>query len=281
MATGGTPTQRPRTSRRDERLLVVDDIAAGYGDRLVLDGVSLTVDPGEIMVVLGGSGSGKSTLLRCIVGLLAPERGQVLIRGRDIDAADNDERTDILRGVGMAFQSAALLNSMTIEQNVALPIIEHWHVDEPTALMLARMRLARVGLERAAEKLPSELSGGMRKRAGLARAIALEPPLLLFDEPSAGLDPITARELDDLIITLKRDHGMGIVAVTHELGSINTIADRAVMLHQGKLIASGTLAEVRASDHPVVQAFFKREVLPEEGRGSLIEALEWRRGGPA
>ncbi len=249
------------------------DLVAGYGDKVILDGVSFSLDAGEIVVVLGGSGSGKSTLLRCIVGLLTPQRGTVLIDGRDMHAAEPAERDDILRGVGMAFQSAALLNSLTCVENVALPIEEHWHLDVPTAHMLARMRLASVGLAEAGDKLPAELSGGMRKRAGLARALALDPKLLLFDEPSAGLDPITARELDDLILKLRDRHKMGVVVVTHELGSINAIADRAVMLSQGKVLASGPLDEVRANPAPEVQAFFKREVLPHDDERSLLDEL--------
>ena len=265
-----------RTGGGNAKLLVVDDIAAGYGDKLVLDGISFTVDPGEILVILGGSGSGKSTALRCIVGLLPPTRGRVLVRGRDVNAASAAERDEILKDIGMAFQNAALLNSMTVAENVALPILEHRRVDVETALMLARLELAKVGLDHAGDKLPSELSGGMRKRAGLARALVLEPHLLLFDEPSAGLDPITARELDELILGLKQRQSMGIVVVTHELGSINVIADRAVMLFEGKLIASGTLAEMKANPDPRVQAFFKRETLPHERHKTLVEELEWR-----
>ena len=259
------------------RLLVVEDLVAGYGDEVVLEGISLAVDPGEILVVLGATGSGKSTLLRCIVGLVAPRSGRVLIRGRDIHAASTDEREEILRDIGLAFQEAALLNSMTTAENIALPIVEHWDVDETTALMLARMRLARVGLARAGNKMPAELSGGMRKRAGIARAIALEPGLLLLDEPSAGLDPITARAIDELILDLKARGDMGIVAVTHELGSINTIADRAVMLARGTVIAAGTLAEVRATPDERVQAFFERRLLPASEHGNLADALEWSR----
>jgi phospholipid/cholesterol/gamma-HCH transport system ATP-binding protein len=255
-------------------VLDVQDVVAGYGDQRVLDGVSVTVERGEIVVVLGGSGSGKSTLLRCIVGLLAPQEGHVLVGGRDVNAAEGRARDAILRDIGMAFQSAALLNSMTVAENVALPIVEHWDVDEPTALMLARMRLARVGLGRAGDKLPNELSGGMRKRAGLARAMALEPSLLLFDEPSAGLDPVTARELDDLILDLKREGTMAIVVVTHELGSINAIADRAIMLAGGRVLASGTLDAVRANPDPLVQAFFNRRTLSERDDPGLLTALE-------
>jgi phospholipid/cholesterol/gamma-HCH transport system ATP-binding protein len=264
------------TATETKPVLVVEDLAAGYGDETVLAGVSFSVRRGEIMVVLGATGSGKSTTLRCIVGLLTPRGGRVLIDGRDINAASEREREDILRGVGLAFQEAALLNSMTTAENVALPIVEHWQVDVETALMLARMRLARVGLGKAGDKMPSELSGGMRKRAGIARAIALEPGLLLLDEPSAGLDPITARAIDELILSLKARGDMGIVAVTHELGSINTIADRAVMLAKGKVIAQGTLDEVKATPDERVRAFFERELLKDEDHGNLVQALEWR-----
>ena len=257
-------------------LLAVEQVVAGYGATTILDGVSLTVSAGEIVVVLGGSGCGKTTLLRCIVGLLPPWGGRVLIEGRDINAAGDAERETILRDVGMAFQGAALLNSMTVEENVALPVIEHWQLDYKTALMVARMRLARVGLGAAAGMMPGELSGGMRKRAGLARALALEPHLLLFDEPSAGLDPVTARELDDLILSLKEQGTMGIVVVSHELASVNVIADRAVMLANGKVLTSGSLDEVRADPDPLVQAFFRREVPPHEARRSILDELEWR-----
>jgi phospholipid/cholesterol/gamma-HCH transport system ATP-binding protein len=256
--------------------LVVEDLVAGYGEQCVLDRVSLTVSAGEILVVLGGSGSGKSTLLRCIVGLLRPWSGRVLVAGRDIVRADTAEREAILRDVGMSFQGAALLNSMTVGENVAFPIVEHLGVAHDTALMMARMHLARVGLGGAANKLPSELSGGMRKRAGVARALALEPSLLLFDEPSAGLDPITGRELDDLILTLRAEGRMGIVVVTHELGSINAIADHALMLSHGRVLASGTLAEMHADPAPEIQAFFRRETLPDGKQESVLAALEGR-----
>ena len=256
--------------------LLIEDLVAGYGEQIVLDGVSLTAARGEILVVLGATGSGKSTLLRCVVGLLAPLRGRVLVRGRDVNAASGRAREEILRDVGLAFQDAALLNSLTTAENVALPIVEHWDVDEPTALMLARLRLASVGLAGAGEKMPGELSGGMRKRAGIARAIALEPGLLLLDEPTAGLDPTTARAVDELILGFKARGDMAIVAVTHELGSINTIADRAMMLAKGSVIAAGSLAEVRADPDGRVQAFFQRKLLPAAAGRSLADELAWR-----
>jgi phospholipid/cholesterol/gamma-HCH transport system ATP-binding protein len=257
-------------------LLEVDSVSAAYGDQAVLEDVSLTVREGEILVVLGATGSGKSSLLRCIVGLLTPFRGTVRIQGRDVHAASDAEREEILRDVGLAFQEAALLNSMTTVENVALPIMEHWRVEDDTALMLARMRLARVGLAGAGEKLPAELSGGMRKRAGIARAIALEPSLLLLDEPTSGLDPTTARAIDELVLRLRERSGMGIVAVSHELGSINTIADRAVMLAHGRVIAAGPIADVRSDPDPRVRAFFERALVTGEQQRSLGDELEWR-----
>jgi phospholipid/cholesterol/gamma-HCH transport system ATP-binding protein len=257
-------------------LLEVEDLQAAYADQIVLEDVSFAVRPGEIVVVLGATGSGKSSLLRCIVGLLAPLRGRVRIRGRDVHAASEVEREEILRDVGLAFQEAALLNSMTTAENVALPITEHWRIEEETALMLARMRLARVGLAGAGAKLPSELSGGMRKRAGIARAIALEPSLLLLDEATSGLDPTTARAIDELVLDLRARTGMGIVAVSHDVGSINTIADRAVMLAHGHVISTGSLEEVRGDPDPRVRAFFERALVAGEVRRSLGDELEWR-----
>ncbi len=261
-------------TRSPEPLLSVEDLSAGYGDQIVLDGVSLGLERGEILVVIGPTGSGKSTVLRCIVGLVTPSRGRVRIRGRDIHAAEDEEREQILQDVGMAFQEAALLNSMTTVENVAFPIMEHWGVEEETALMLARLHLSHVGLAGAGRKLPSELSGGMRKRAGIARAMALEPSLLVLDEPTSGLDPTTAREIDELVLRLKARGDMGILAVSHELGSINTIADRVVMLYDGRIIASGTLPEVRDSDDPRVQAFFGRALVEGEAARSLADLLE-------
>jgi phospholipid/cholesterol/gamma-HCH transport system ATP-binding protein len=178
-----------------------------------------------------------------------------------------------LRNVGMSFQGGALFNSMTLEENIALPIIEHAHADRATARILARMKLALVGLERSARLLPSELSGGMKKRAAVARALALDPTLLLFDELSAGLDPVTARELDELILRLKAQFDVAILIVTHELSSIQMIADQAIMLHAGKVLAAGTLDEVRSLDHPHVRAFFDRRPRSTMVQRGLLEAL--------
>jgi len=251
----------------------VENLVARYGNRTILDGVSCSARRGEITVILGESGSGKTTLLRHIVGLLTPAAGRVFIAGRDLHSASEEEQEVILRNVGMSFQGSALFNSMTLEENIALPITEHLQADHETARTLARMKLALVGLERAAHLVPSEISGGMKKRAAVARALALDPTLLLFDELSAGLDPVTARELDELVLRLKAQFDMAIMVVTHELSSIQMIADQAVMLHGGKVIAAGMLEEVRSLDHPQVRAFFDRRPRPTTVQRGLLEAL--------
>jgi phospholipid/cholesterol/gamma-HCH transport system ATP-binding protein len=251
----------------------VENLVARYGNRTVLDDVSLTAYRGEITVVLGSSGCGKSTLLRHIVGLLTPVSGRVLIDGQDFHRASEDEQEAILRNIGMSFQAGALFNSMTLEENIALPIIEHAGADSTTARTLARMKLALVGLEHAAHLLPSEISGGMKKRAAVARALALDPQLLLFDELSAGLDPVTARELDELVLRLKAQLGVAIIVVTHELSSIQMIADQAVMLHAGKVIAAGPLEQVQNMDQPQVRAFFDRRPRQATVQQGLLDTL--------
>lgn len=258
---------------QEQPYVQVENLVARYGNRTILDDVSCSARRGEITVILGVSGCGKTTLLRHIVGLLTPAAGHVLIDGKDMHLATEEEQEAMLRNIGMSFQGGALFNSLTLEENVALPIIEHTHADQETACTLARMKLALVGLAPAASLLPSEISGGMKKRAAVARALALDPTLLLFDELSAGLDPITARELDELVLRLKAQFDMAILIVTHELGSIQTIADRAVMLHAGKVLAAGTLAEVRDMDHPQVRAFFDRRPRSATVQSGLLDVL--------
>ncbi len=263
----------PHASPSAPPAVQVDGLVAEYDGQAVLDRVSMQAHQGEITVVLGESGCGKTTLLRHIVGLLTPKAGQVFINGRNLHAAGEEERERILRDIGMSFQGGALFSSLTLEENIALPIIEHTQVDRETATLLARMKLSVVGLEHAAQLLPAELSGGMKKRAAVARALALDPGLLLFDELSAGLDPVTARELDELILRLKEHLGMTIVIVTHELGSIQMIADRAVMLDAGRVLAAGPLEEVRQTDHPKIQTFFDRRPRARTLHGDLRDSL--------
>jgi len=259
-----------------EDVIRAENLVVRFGDHMVLDDVSMRLSPGEIVVILGASGCGKTTLLRTLVGLRKPDGGRVMMFGRDLYALDDDERDETLKRIGMLFQSGALFSSLTLEENIALPLIEHRHVAPQVAAVIARMKLALVGLETSALLLPAEISGGMKKRAGLARALALDPEVLLFDEPSAGLDPVTARALDELIIELKRRLGVGMVVVTHELGSIDAIADRAVMLDRARVIAEGTLSDLRAMDNPQVRAYFGRQATrdPDGGSRPIVDLLK-------
>ncbi len=246
----------------DEILIEVRDLRMGYGGRVLLENVSFVVRRGEVFVILGVSGCGKSTLLKHLIGLYSPMAGEIWIEGRDFVRAEGEDRLSILRKFGVMYQMGALFGSMTVLENVRLPL------DEFTALPLlakdwiALTKLKLVGLAEAAGKMPSELSGGMQKRAAIARAMALDPDILFLDEPSAGLDPITSAGLDDLIKRLAGDFGMTFVVVTHELQSICAIADRAIMLDAAfrGVLAEGTPAQLRDSPpHPTVRQFFRRE----------------------
>jgi phospholipid/cholesterol/gamma-HCH transport system ATP-binding protein len=259
--------------------LRIEGLVAAYGERTILDGVDLTVARGEVRVILGGSGSGKSTLLKHAIGLLAPAAGTVRVLGQPLEQLEGPDRVALLKRIGVLFQSGALLGSITVRENVALPLREHTDLPEEVVHELVSLKLAVVELSHAENLLPSELSGGMRKRAALARAMALDPDLLFCDEPSAGLDPLTSAELDDLILRLRDRFGMAIVVVTHELMSIERIADRAIMLSSGKAIADGTLDEVRRTDLPEIRAFFRRTAAGEV-RGAAT-ALDVLRGGAA
>ena len=240
----------------------VRDVVVSYGGRRVLDRVSLEVHRGETMVLLGGSGSGKSTLLRQIIGLERPESGQILINGVDLARCKPRELKRVRRSIGVAFQNSALFNSMSVEDNIALPLREHTRLAESTIRLMTWLKLAVVGLADAGKLSPQALSGGMKKRAAVARALALDPEVLVFDEPSAGLDPIVAAELDELILALKRAFSMTVVVVTHEMASAFRIADRMAMLYKGSLIAVGTKEEFQASTHPRIRQFLDR--VPDE-----------------
>lgn len=242
----------------NEPVISVRDVVVSYGGRRILDGVNLEVTRGEIMVLLGGSGSGKSTLLRQIIGLEQPHAGRVLVNGIDAAPSAKGELKKIRRSIGVAFQNAALFNSMSVEDNVALPLREHTRLAESTIRLMTWMKLSVVGLAAFGKHSPRELSGGMKKRAAVARALALDPEILVFDEPSAGLDPIVAAELDELILALKRAFSMTVVVVTHEMASAFRIADRMAMLYQGSLIAVGSPGELRESKQPRVRQFFDR-----------------------
>ena len=245
-----------------EKAIEVTDLLTHYGDRVILKGISFGIPRGKTTVILGGSGCGKSTLLKHLIGLLKPTSGNILINGKDTTLMTEDEFNEVRKRMGILFQGAALLNSMTLADNVALPIREHTKLEEPTIQIMVRMKLDLVGLSGFEHFYPSQLSGGMKKRAGIARAMALDPEFLFFDEPSAGLDPVTAAGLDELIIKLRNVFKMTIVVVTHELPSIFAIADYVIMLDLGEVLFAGPLDGLRASDHPRIRMFLERK--PEE-----------------
>jgi phospholipid/cholesterol/gamma-HCH transport system ATP-binding protein len=254
----------PPILHADQPILRIDGLTVAYDERFVLQDVSFDVARGEIVVVLGGSGSGKSTLLKHVIGLRRPLAGRVLVDGEDLLGSFGRARLAILRKIGVGYQSGALFGSMTLIDNVALPLEEFTDLPPRAIELAARMKLKLVGLEDAADKMPDELSGGMQKRGAIARAMALDPKILFLDEPSAGLDPITSAELDQLILRLRDTLGTTFVVVSHELASIEAIADRAVML-DGKIKgirAIGRPADLRDHADPEVARFFRREVAP-------------------
>ena len=234
-----------------EPVIQVRDLVKRFGDQIVLDGVNLDVQPGETMVIMGGSGSGKSTLLRCMIGSLVPNLGSVTLLGKRLAKLDEEELNSVRKKFGILFQSGALFNSMTVAENVALPLQEHTELDYNIISIQVKIKLELVGLREHADKYPAQISGGMKKRAGLARALSLDPKVLFYDEPSAGLDPVTSAEIDRLIIDLSKKLGVTSVVVTHEMGSAFSIADRMAMLDKGKmLMIAGRDAYELLRDHP-------------------------------
>src|SRR5437868_12463313 len=233
----------------------VDAVTKIYAGRVILDAIKLDVRQGETLVILGGSGSGKSTLLRLMIGNVRPDGGDVIGFGKSLMNMTEKELDAYRKSIGVLFQSGALFNSMSVADNVGLPLREHTDLAEPTIDIMVKIKLELVGLREHADKMPSELSGGMKKRAGLARAIALDPKILFYDEPSAGLDPVTSAEIDQLIIDLNKKLGVTSVVVTHEMDSAFRIADRMVLLDRGKFIVSGTADEMRNSADPLVRQF--------------------------
>jgi len=241
-------------------VLEIRNVVKRFGDRTILDGINFDVREGETLVIMGGSGGGKSTLLRCLIGLLSPEEGNILIFGKDIAQANEDVRNDIRKSFGMLFQGSALFNSLTVGENVALPLKEHTELDKEIIDIIIKVKLELVGLTGFESLKPFEISGGMKKRVALARAIALDPKIVFYDEPGAGLDPITAVVIDHLIMDLSKKLKMTSVVVTHEMKSAFRIADRMIVLKQGKVIAEGPPEEVKNSDNPYVKQFINGEL---------------------
>ncbi|NMC32255.1 MAG: ABC transporter ATP-binding protein [Veillonellaceae bacterium] len=250
-------------------MLELKNVSMSFQDRRILDDVSLQVQRGEILVVIGPSGSGKSTLLRLMIGLLKPDSGQIWVDGREISHLDEDELNQIRRNMGMVFQYSALFDSMTVGENVAFGIRQHTKMPEEEILRVIRRTLRMVGLMGRENAMPSELSGGMKKRVSLARAIALNPTIVLYDEPTSGLDPVMSATINRLIMSTRRILGVTAVVVTHDMESAFTIADRIAMLYDEKIVAIGTPDEFRQSVNPVVQQFIagvKTSCIPVQRR---------------
>jgi phospholipid/cholesterol/gamma-HCH transport system ATP-binding protein len=237
-------------------VIEIKNLTAKYDDRVILNNISLDIKKGEIFVILGSSGGGKTTLLKHIIGLLRPVSGEISVLGKDILKLELEEFEDVLKKIGVLFQGGALLNSMEVWENVAMPLEQHTKLPESTIRSIVKQKLSLVNLRHAYRLFPSELSGGMKKRVALARAIVMDPEILFFDEPSAGLDPITAAELDDLILDLQRKLGITLVVVTHELESIKRIADRILYLQKGQNIFCGTIEQAKALGNEEIDRFF-------------------------
>jgi phospholipid/cholesterol/gamma-HCH transport system ATP-binding protein len=258
----------------NDAALSVRNLRVRYGDREILHGVTFDVPRGQTLVILGGSGSGKSTLLRTLVGLERPSDGEIWINGQNISKISNEQLDDIRKKMGLSFQGGALFGSMTVGENVALPLREHTHLEESTIGIIVRLKLEQVGLAGFENYNPSQLSGGMKKRAAVARALSMDPEILFFDEPSAGLDPIIAAGIDNLILKLQKAFRMSIVVVTHELASAFLIADRMLLINKGDIIAQGTKEEMQNSTHPRVRQFLDRIAEPEvEGEMDYLQML--------
>src|SRR5258705_8996425 len=264
-----------------EPVVSLRNLRVSYGEREILHGISFDVVRGETLVIRGGSGSGKSTLIRHLVGLEKPSAGEIWIKGRDLAKTSAAEMDEIRTKIGMSFQGGALFGSMTVGENVAFTLRDHTRLEDSTIEIMLRLKLQQVGLEGFEYYAPSQLSGGMKKRAAVARALAMDPEILFFDEPSAGLDPIIAAGIDQLILELKRAFRMTIIVVTHELASAFLIADRMLLIDKGNVVAFGTTEEMRSSTQPRVRQFLDRVAEPEvSGELDYLQMLTAERPRP-
>jgi len=244
-------------SKSNAEPIMIDNLYKRFGDHTVLNGITLHVKHGETVAVLGRSGIGKSVLLKLIIGLQPSDAGSVKIDGQEITSLNFQQLNEVRKRIGFLFQQAALYDSLTVEENVAFPLSRHTNMPVADRAKRVKELLAGVGMEQDLEKMPSEISGGMQKRVGLARALALDPSILLFDEPTAGLDPITAAEIGKLILELKHKRQMTAIVVTHDIRGAKTFSDRMVLIHEGNILADGPLSDLQKSKHPFVIQFLR------------------------
>lgn len=248
-------------------MIEIKDLTVGYKGVVVLDGVSLNVSAGEIMALMGGSGCGKSTLLRAVMRLIPVSAGEIHIDGQRTDNLTEAKMNEVRKSMGMVFQEGALFDSMSVRDNVAFALRRHTRMKEREVRETARERLDAVGLSEAEEKMPSELSGGMRRRVGIARALALSPKILLYDEPTAGLDPLLTATVVELILKMRDRYGATSLVVTHDIAAAEMMSDRVAMIHEGRLILQGAFTDLAKSGHPHVRGFFNSMKVPSEGQG--------------
>jgi phospholipid/cholesterol/gamma-HCH transport system ATP-binding protein len=262
-----------RRADAGQPLIDARDVVVQFGTHRVLNGMTLAIPVGQVVCLIGGSGSGKTTLLRTMLGLVLPASGSIHVLGVDLGRADGVARTEVARQMGMLFQHSALLGNLTAEENVALPLAHRTDLSAEMIRCLARMRLAQVGLGHAVCNYPRELSGGMQKRAALARAVVHEPRLVFCDEPSSGLDPATVVAIDELMIHLRDDIGASLVVVTHHPASVRRIANRVIVLREGRILADGSVAEITALGDPWIDGFFSEDRAPAAQGISMAQAL--------